>query len=139
MTPEQLEIVASTALVAEGQPARFARAFYDALFQIEPAARGLFADDMSEQEAKLVSEVVFLAEVASDLDGFVERAQQLGERHHGYGVRFSHYDAVGEALLAALAAVLGDDFTPEVGDAWTRLYLLVSETMLEGASGRAFS
>lgn len=139
MTPEQLDLVAATASAVEAQPARFARVFYDHLFQARPEARALFPDDMTAQQAKLVGEVVFLAEVASDLDGFVERAQRLGARHHGYGVRFDHYDAVSEALLVALGDVLADDFTPAVEAAWTRLYLLVSETMLEGASGQAFS
>ena len=52
----------------------------------------------------------------------------------GYGVRATHYQILGEALLAALAAILGDTFDAPTRQAWTLAYNLVAETMLEGAA-----
>jgi hypothetical protein len=42
--------------------------------------------------------------------------------------------AVGDALLAALAVVLGDSFDAPTREAWDIAYNLVAETMLEGAA-----
>jgi len=58
----------------------------------------------------------------------------LGARHVGYGVRVADYRTVGDALLAALAAVLGDSFDTPTREAWILAYNLVAETMLEGAA-----
>jgi hemoglobin-like flavoprotein len=139
MTPEQLDTVGRTAAAVEDDADRFARAFYDHLFSNWPAVRALFPDDLSEQRAKLVDEVVFLAEVASDFDGFAVRTRELGARHARYGVRADHYAAVESALLAALSSVLADRFTPEVSTAWRRLYGILAETMLDGGRGTTFS
>ena len=44
------------------------------------------------------------------LDVLLTHTRALGARHAGYGVRAADYQTVGDALLAALAAVLGDSF-----------------------------
>lgn len=139
MTPEQLDIVATTAADIAAEPARFADAFYDRLFEISPDARELFPDDMGVQKAKLVDEVEFLAAAAKDLDAFVARAADLGARHHQYGVRVEHYPGVELALVAGIEAVLGGAATVEVHEAWSRLYRLIAETMIEGASHDLFA
>lgn len=139
MTPEQLELVGRTAEQLEESGEPFGSVFYDHLFAVWPDTRALFPDDLTAQRAKLVDEVVYLAEIASDLDGFLERTRQLGARHHHYGVRAEHYDFVESALMTALADVLGHGFTDEVEAAWRRLYRLVAETMMEGASTQLYS
>ncbi len=58
----------------------------------------------------------------------------LGARHDGYGVRAADYQTVGDALIAALAAVLGDDFDGPTREAWQLAFSIVAETMLEGAA-----
>jgi hypothetical protein len=64
----------------------------------------------------------------------VTHTRALGARHTGYGVRATHYQTLGDALLAALAAILGDTFDAPTRQAWTLAYNLVAETMLEGAA-----
>jgi hemoglobin-like flavoprotein len=139
MTPEQLETVAQTAEVVEADAERFSTVFYDHLFTNWPAMRALFPDDLTAQRVKLADEIVFLAEVASDFDGFAARTRELGARHRHYGVKVDDYAAVESALLAGLASVLGDGFTPEVSAAWRRLYTILVETMLDGARAGTFS
>lgn len=139
MTPEQLELVGRSAERIEASAERFSDSFYTRLFEIDPMARSLFPDDMSAQRSKLTDEVVFLAEVASDLEGFVARAKELGARHRGYGVRVHDYASVKVALIHALAAALGEAWSDQTEAAWTKLYDLVAETMLEGATGELFS
>ena len=41
-----------------------------------------------------------------------------------------HYHAVGEALVASLAAHLGDRWDENLETAWRRAYNLVAETMM---------
>lgn len=122
MTPEQLETVARTAAIIEDDAGHFSTAFYDRLFTSWPSVRALFPDDLTAQRAKLADEVVFLAEIASDFDAWEVRARELGSRHAGYGVKAHDFEAVESALLAGLSATLGDAFTPDVRDAWLRLY-----------------
>lgn len=139
MTPEQVENVQATVWAIEADPGTFATRFYERLFSLDPPVRELFPDDMSEQKGKVVEEVVFLAHAASDLDGFTLRARELGSRHRHYGVRAGHYPTVERAMLGALADLLGEAWGPDTEEAWQRLYRLVAETMLEGASGELFS
>lgn len=133
MTPDELDHVARSATVVEAHGERFATSFYRHLFTNWPDTRHLFPDDLGAQRSKLTAEVVFLAEVASDFEGFVARARELGARHREYGVSADHYAAVEAALLHGLADVLGDGFTDAVADAWRRLYRIIAETMLDGA------
>jgi hypothetical protein len=55
-------------------------------------------------------------------------------RDAGYGVRATDCQTLGNALLAALAATLGDSFDPCTREAWTLACNLVAETMREGAA-----
>jgi hemoglobin-like flavoprotein len=60
--------------------------------------------------------------------------QELGRRHACYGVKDHHYGAVGTALLWTLAEALGAAFTPDVKDAWARVYGTLASTMREAAA-----
>jgi hemoglobin-like flavoprotein len=80
----------------------------------------------------------FLADAVSDLPRFVERARDLGARHHRYGARSGHYEVVEQATLVALADALGPMWNQTTMLAWQRLYRLMAETMLEGSGGAAF-
>ena len=51
-----------------------------------------------------------------------------------YGVRDSHYDTVGRALLWTLEQGLGDAFTPDVKAAWTVVYGVLATTEGRGKS-----
>ena len=62
--------------------------------------------------------------------------QQLGARDAGYGVKKEDYGTVGEALLWTLEQGLGDAFTPSVKEAWTVVYTLLSETMINAAKSQ---
>ncbi len=53
----------------------------------------------------------------------------LGRRHRDYGVREADYDRVREALLGAIANVIGDSFTRDVRSAWEEAYALTASVM----------
>ena len=113
---------------------RVAIAFYDRLFEIDAAARSLFAKtDMIEQRVKFV---VMLGEIVRNLDlpeELIPSVSALGRRHRDYGVREIDYDRVREALFGALAAEVGEGFTDELRDAWEEAYALTAGVMKRGA------
>jgi len=57
--------------------------------------------------------------------------QDVAKRHVDYGTEESHYKSVGEALLWTIEQRLGKDWNDEVKDAWTAIYKVISDVMLE--------
>jgi hemoglobin-like flavoprotein len=108
--------------------------FYTRLFEIAPNLRHLFPEDMRDQKRKLMVMLAVAVQGLHDLDRLVPQVKALGARHTGYGVRTEHYQMVGEALLWTLERGLGNAFTPDVRQAWTRVYGLLASVMQEGAS-----
>ena len=134
MTPEQITLVQSSyERVGPELPALAAR-FYQELFARDPALRPLFTTDMAVQKVRFADKLTELVRSIPHLDELLAHTRALGARHVGYGVRVADYQTVGEALLAALAAVLGDSFDPQTHEAWHIAYNLMAETMLEGAA-----
>jgi hemoglobin-like flavoprotein len=109
--------------------------FYDRLFELDPGLRPLFKSDLSEQKQKLMTTLTFAIAGLNRPDRILPAVRQLGARHVGYGVQEQHYQTVGAALLWTLGQGLGDQFTPEVEEAWTAVYTVLAQTMQEGSNG----
>jgi hemoglobin-like flavoprotein len=134
MTPEQITLVQSSfERVGPDLPALATR-FYQELFARDPALRALFTTDMTLQKVRFAEKLTEIVRAFPRLDELLAHTRALGARHTGYGVRVADYETVGEALVAALAAVLGDSFDTQTCEAWHIAYNLVAETMLEGAA-----
>ena len=111
-----------------------AELFYGKLFELDPELRSLFTSDIKEQGKKLMTMITVAVRGLSDLEKIVDDVKALGVRHVHYGVKDAHYDTVGEALLWTLDQGLGEDFTPELKESWTKVYLLLAGTMKEAAA-----
>jgi hemoglobin-like flavoprotein len=107
--------------------------FYQKLFELDPSLKPMFRGDMAEQRKKLMQMLTAAVKGLDRLEQLVPVVQDLGRRHGAYGVQESHYDTVGAALLWTLEAGLGRDFTPEVKEAWTAVYVLLATTMKDAA------
>lgn len=133
LTVRQKELVqgtfASIATIADDA----AVLFYQRLFELDPSLKPMFRGDMAEQRKKLMQMITAAVKGLDRLEQLVPVVQDLGRRHAGYGVRDSHYDTVGAALLWTLGAGLGRQFTPEVKEAWAAVYGLLSTTMRDAA------
>lgn len=143
MTPQELELVAADGDAVRRCPDDFARSFYATLFELAPGTRDLFPDDMTAQRGKLVNELLFLVDTATDrdglgLDGFLDRAHDLGRRHASYGVANRDYAPVGAALVAALRSSV-PGWNDDHSAAWTKLYRLIADVMREGAETASFA
>lgn len=110
--------------------------FYDKLFLIDPNLKQLFPKNeqlMHAQRNKLRDMLASAVNGLNNLEALIPILQGLGRRHVDYNVEKSHYDTVGLALLQALEVGLGDEFTPEVKDAWAEVYGVMASVMTEAA------
>ncbi len=132
-TAKQIELVQASfkkvAPIAEAA----AEMFYSQLFKLDPTIKDLFKGDMKEQGKRLMAMIATAVAGLNDLNSLVPSVKELGLRHTKYGVVDKHYDTVGEALLWTLEQGLGAEFTPDVKEAWTTIYTLLAEVMMEGA------
>jgi len=134
MTPEQIALVqVSFERIGPDLPA-MTRRFYQELFSRDPSLRPLFTTDPAVQEVRFAEKLTEIVRTMPRLGDLLDVTRELGARHVGYGVRVPYYQTVADALLAALAAALGDAFDQATREAWVVGYNLVAETMLEGAA-----
>lgn len=133
MTPEQIDLVQSSWAKVAPIADQAADIFYGHLFENNPGVRALFPDDMSGQKKALMGMLAVAVNGLSKLDTILPAVQDLGPRHVKYGTKAEHYPVVGGSLLYTLGAGLGDDFTPEVEEAWTVAYNTLASVMIEAA------
>ena len=134
MTPEQITLVQSSfTRLGPDLPALTAR-FYEELFERDPSLRPLFPSDMAELRVKFAQKLTEIVHAMPRLDELLSHTRALGARHVGYGVRATDYQTVGDSLIAAIAAVLGEEFDAATREAWVLAFNIVAETMLEGAA-----
>jgi hemoglobin-like flavoprotein len=113
---------------------KFAASFYQNLFTDYPEAKPLFAKtNMDEQEDKLSKSLLLVVLNLRYPDNLKNLLKDLGERHVRYNTLEEHYPLVGSVLLKTLESYLGEDWTPEVKQAWTDAYEAIVNLMLEGA------
>jgi len=136
MTPEQIKLVQqSFARVAPISEAA-AVLFYGRLFEIAPTVKSMFPADMTEQRRKLMAMLAAVVSGLGNLPSILPAASALARRHVSYGARAEHYPVVGAALLWTLQKGLGENWTPEVADAWSAAYETLSRYMIAEAYGR---
>jgi len=104
--------------------------FYNRLFETYPSVRPMFAQDIKPQAKKLVQMLALVVNSLHKLDTLLPAVQDLARRHNTYGVVDAHYPAVGETLIWTLEQGLGDDFTPELREAWTTAFQTLADVMM---------
>ena len=105
--------------------------FYQRLFELQPAFRRMFPDDIGPQTRKLMTMLHLVVSNLDKLETFLPQIQALGKRHLSYGVKAEHFAPVGEALLWTLERGLGTAWTPELAEAWTAAYTVLAGAMVE--------
>lgn len=134
MTPEQKVLVQESFQKVVPIADQAAALFYKKLFELDPSIKPMFPNDLEEQGKKLMNMIAAAVNGLDDLDALVPVVQDLGVRHVDYGVTDQHYDTVAAALLWTLEQGLGDDFTPEVKEAWIVVYTVLATTMKDAAA-----
>lgn len=129
MNAQQIKLVQHAFRNLRPVPQRAAENFYQRLFALDPTARAMFKDDMTEQKTKLMEMLNVVLNGLDHLEDIADTLQRLGARHHGYGVTPLHYDHAETALLGMLEDQLGAEFTPEVHTAWREAYAILKNAM----------
>jgi hemoglobin-like flavoprotein len=137
MTTYQMQIVLESWAKVVSQAGAISDMFYDKLFELDPSLRVLFPTDMAEQKKMLLVVLTSAIIGLGDLDRLTPTIQDLGKRHHGYGVLQTHYETVGEALLGALKQHSGNAWNRETEGAWVAVYGILSGLMIDGAKSEA--
>lgn len=129
-TDREVELVRTTWEAAARDPDAAAALFYGKLFEAAPSVKPLFSGDMKDQGRKLMQMLSFAVKNMERIEQIIPALIELGERHEGYGAEPDHYPVVGTVLLDTLATALGDDFTDEAEQAWSKTYNALSSVML---------
>ena len=137
MTPKQISLVKTSWEKVLPIAPQAADIFYTTLFEMDPALKALFPNDLTEQGTKLMAMIDTAVKLLDKPDKLIPAVQKLGERHLGYGTMPEHYDTVGAALIKTLATGLGKDFTAPVKKAWTAVYTTLATTMIDAANAAA--
>ncbi len=133
MTENEKLLVQSTFAKVAPIADKAAEIFYTKLFELDPALKSLFTNDMTVQGQKLMTMIGAAVNGLDDLESLVPVVQDLGKKHGEYGVELSHYDTVGTALIYTLEVGLGDAFTEDVKGAWITVYTILADTMKAAA------
>jgi hemoglobin-like flavoprotein len=133
-TPEAMAIVRSTAAAVADRPAALAERFYYHLFDLAPAVRDMFPQDMTAQNDRLSRALFDAIRALVDPDRHAARMEanlhKLGLHHaRRYGVQPEHYPFVGHALVRAVNDVSGD-WSAAASSAWLWVYEWVSTHMI---------
>jgi NAD(P)H-flavin reductase/hemoglobin-like flavoprotein len=122
----------SWSLVEERQE-RLAMHFYARLFLSNPQLRDMFPVQMDIQRNRLLGAIVTTIQNFDDPQRVHADLSALGRDHRKFHVLPEHYKQVGAALLDALHAIGGDAWCLQYDQAWTDVYQLISDTMIEAA------
>ena len=133
MTPTQVAHIRHSFALVEPIAPQAAALFYSHLFAADPTLRSMFRGDMQTQGQRLMQMIAAAVSLLDHPEQLMPVLQQMGQRHAGYGVRDEHYGTVGAALLRTLGDGLGEQFRPEVREAWVAMYGVVSQTMMAAA------
>lgn len=131
MTPRQKALVRRSWVRLGEQPETLSTLFYERLFAINPNARRLFGRKDMHRQGTLFTQMLaaYLRSLDDDEPAVRQAIEASGRRHLGYGVMYSDYDAVGEALLWAVEQVLAPRFTADAREAWAAAYRDLAGTM----------
>lgn len=124
-----LQLQSTIGILMQHQKAFTAR-LYSRLFEIDPEARALFRGNMESQGQMLSHMLQFLVYAMGRPETMRLGLHDLGRRHDAYGVSAEHYPSFRQAFLEAARAVLGDNCTPQVEQAWTETIDMVIASML---------
>ena len=100
-------LIRSSFAVVAPRADEVARHFYATLFGLVPETRDLFPVNMEVQRSRLLRALVHVVQMVDRPAELVPFLEQLGRDHRKFGVGAEHYDAVGVALLGAVASSPG--------------------------------
>jgi hemoglobin-like flavoprotein len=130
MTPEQIDLVRKSFDSIWPVRRKLAELFYRRFFELAPDTRGLFSDDMERQQLKLMDMIATIVGTLDKGEIFRSIISHSGRQHALFGAKPLHFAAFGDALIWGLEQQFGASFTPEMKEAWIKLYDAVQSEMI---------
>ncbi|ROZ89105.1 globin domain-containing protein [Gordonia sp. OPL2] len=106
--------------------------FYEILFDRHPEVQPMFRRDITTQADMLRTAIISVLDHLDSNEWLSSNLGSLGRRHADMGVTPPMYDAVGECMIAAMAEIGGESWTPDMSEAWTEALTAVSSLMMDG-------
>jgi NAD(P)H-flavin reductase/hemoglobin-like flavoprotein len=119
--------------LVEDQQDKVAGYFYARMFLSHPDLRDLFPVQMDVQRARLLGAIVTAVQTLEDPERFDEYLRALGRDHRKFHVEPKHYDVVKGALIEAMRAFAGEQWSIEYDQAWADAYDVIARKMMAGA------
>ena len=132
MTAYQIGLVRQSLEAAAPQRNRLAAIFFARLFAAEPRLRFLFRGDLRAQGQALWSGLVSIVDSLDRLHAIEPALEWLAVRAAARGAGGRTYAAIADALVATLAAGLGERFTEAHRSAWESAARRVIDAMTRG-------
>lgn len=103
---------------------------YDRLFDLAPALRPLFDEEIGPQADRLVAGLGEALALLHDRPALRSQMERLGDHHQALGVSPETYHLVGAALLHTVKERTGAGCDDALLTAWTRAYAGIAAEML---------
>jgi len=132
LTPAQVAIVKATVPALQEHGGTITKLFYQNMLAAHPELRNIFnlnSQANGRQPLALAASVLAYAAHIDDLAALRHAVERIAHKHVSLDVQPAQYAIVGEHLLGAIAAVLGDAATPEIVDAWTAAYGMLAAVL----------
>jgi hemoglobin-like flavoprotein len=138
MTPKQADLIRRSFDAIWPVRRKVVGLFYRRFFELAPDAQHSFPSDMERQHLKLMDMIAAIVGALDERELFQSIIRHTGRQHAAFGVRRSHFDAFGDALIWCLEQQFGSEFTPELREAWITLYDVVRTQMIRAAEHAAY-
>lgn len=132
--PDDAELVRASMAELERSSGAATAYFYALLFVQHPHLRDMFPAAMDGQRDRLFRALLTAVRLFDEGKLLSEYLAGLGRGHRKYGTLATHYPAVGECLMAALARYAPRSWGPRTEAAWVRAYTVISQTMIDAAA-----
>lgn len=133
LTQDQINIVKSTAPILKEHGQTITTYFYRSMLGAHPELKNTFSlrnQQTGAQQKALAGAVLAYATYIDDLPKLHAAVERIAHKHAALFIEPAQYDIVGEHLMKAIGAVLGEGLTPEIADAWGLAYKQLADVFI---------
>lgn len=146
MSPSQIRLLQRSFALIEPIKLDVGRSFFEELFRLSPQTQSLFGDDLAQRWLRLIGTFQLLmnkqlrsmltlpATATHSKEAVTPEITQLAQGYLESGFTPEHMIHVQHALLASLAAHLGDRLDRNAAEAWSQFIGLVVNSMRQTMS-----
>lgn len=133
LSERTIALVKATVPALEAHGLDIVREMYSRMFQ-NPEIRDLFNQshqgDVGSQPRALTGAILAYAKNIDNLGALAAAVERIAQKHVGLQILPEHYPHVGNALLGAIAHVLGEAATEEIMTAWGEAYWFLADILI---------